>query len=215
MITAVVAGVQALPSLVGGVENLFGGGGSARDAARQARVNDFLQAAEAGSIIAGRILIAGPSNVSADEKPMWTTALGKLQAARPDIFNAAFAAGPFWHPNDDAASDGLWNPVLAELASIGNPIFRTNPETASPIDGKPLSGAGGSTSPLQGTINQLRTDLATGVQQIGTGLTTAAANGIAPAGSKSFLTIPTTTNGLLLWALVLGGGAYIVFHKRS
>lgn len=217
---ALLSGSGGLPGVVvgvvGEVKNIVSGifSGSARDAARQARVNDFLTAAKAGSVIAGRIILGGPGNVAGDEKPMWTAAWSQLQAANPTVAAAAFAQGAMWHPNDDAASDGLWAPVLAELQQIGNPVFTTNPETASPIDGSTLPGRAGPSSGPSGIVGQVRTDLGSLVQQAGSQAVNSVANGIAGS-SQPFVTLPTTKSALLLWGLVLGGVGYLLLHHRD
>ncbi len=97
------------------LENLFGGAGE--DAARQARVDWFTQAARQGSVIAARMIIAGPANVGGNEKPMWQKAIQAI-AGTPALAEAS-QLGPAWDSSDDRWSSRTRAAVESELEQKG------------------------------------------------------------------------------------------------
>jgi len=97
------------------LENLFGGAGE--DAARQARVDWFTQAARQGSVIAARMIIAGPANVGGNEKPMWQKAITAI-AGTPALAQAS-QLGPSWDSGDDRWSSRTRARVETELEGMG------------------------------------------------------------------------------------------------
>lgn len=101
-IAAVIPGGGIASETLGAVSNLEGlishfTGGAATDASRQARVNWTVQAAQRGSVLAAEIILAGPANTGGNERPMWTTAAGKIPAT---VLNQAMQISPSgWWPS--------------------------------------------------------------------------------------------------------------------
>jgi hypothetical protein len=90
---------------VGGVVvgSLIPGGGNATDQGRLARCNVYLAGALAGIVDSARYLLGTlAENRPNTEHGYYVTALAKLQAARPDVYEAAVAAGPL----DDGQTPG-------------------------------------------------------------------------------------------------------------
>lgn len=101
------------------IESTLFSGGATRDAQRQARCDWFTQAALAGSVTAGRILLAGVTKTASNESPMYTKAIALVSSQAPDILQEAKNAGPFWIDGDDATSSQMRAAVTRELNSLG------------------------------------------------------------------------------------------------
>jgi hypothetical protein len=110
------AGAAVGNNLPGILTNLFGGSG--RDAQRQARADWVTEQALAGSVLAARMIIAGPANVASNEDPIWNNARAIVQAQRPDVLNAAIGQGPYWDTTDNDSIDKTRAKINAELATL-------------------------------------------------------------------------------------------------
>lgn len=126
------AGATAGNALPGILSRVFGGAG--RDAQRQARVDLMKRyAIDYGSVIAMQVILAGPANVAGNEDPMWMRAADEVRAARPDVYNAAVNARPYWDSSDNDSMDKTRAKIGAEIANSEMQQFGTPGVTTLPL----------------------------------------------------------------------------------
>jgi hypothetical protein len=128
-----------------GLENIFDPGAHT-DAVRLARANFFRDAAEAGSVTAGRYILGGLQNVAGNEKPYYTAAQAAVLASAepgPTVMQEAALQGAKWNRNDvagDPNKSAMITDVQTDLRTIAASV--PSPVSAPTSTGTTLTTAG-------------------------------------------------------------------------
>lgn len=179
-VTTLASKTGVVGSITGAIGGLFGG--SARDRAREERLQLHLEGALAGDVSSARRMltqILPTTGVIAAERERYTRGWQTLEQRRPDVAAEARRLGEL--------RDGLFGD--ADAKSWASEFER-----------------------LRGTLAH---DLAEAVQRMGTGITNAATQAVAPKDSplNEAVTIPTSKSTLIALAAA-GVAAILLLRKR-
>lgn len=127
---------------IGAVQNLIGQftGGNQNDQRRQARANWVVDQAKRGSVLAAEMIIAAPSQVSGNERTMWTNAIGQVPQT---VLQQAYTVAPSgWWPVGDHSFDAdnnAWQdsggPVHAAIVQQVNAASHVGTAVGSAVAG--------------------------------------------------------------------------------